>query len=283
MSEKVLVTNATGKAGRECCRALSDAGYTVFGTTRSEHSGKSLTNIGVTPVVCDYTKEMPKALQVSGAKLLLFITDFFKAAKNNADTEEAHGKHAVDAAKAAGVQHTIFVSVADAEKFPRACTHLLAKPRIEAYLRASGIPHSILRPGAFFENFDDAANFNPLKKGKLFFLMTETAKFCATYDIGRAAAVQFRAPDKWLGKSLDVIGWVAALPLNPNPNPTPNPDPDPDPDPNPTRWATWRPPVLRSRGSVASRSRRASRCRGSRAVSSSATWMRCASSSCRLA
>ena len=103
MSEKVLVTNATGKAGRECCRALSDAGYTVFGTTRSEHSGKSLTNIGVTPVVCDYTKEMPKALQVSGAKLLLFITDFFKAAKNNADTEEAHGKHAVDAAKAAGI------------------------------------------------------------------------------------------------------------------------------------------------------------------------------------
>ena len=130
-----------------------------------------------------------KALQVSGAKLLLFITDFFKAAKNNADTEEAHGKHAVDAAKAAGVQHTIFVSVADAEKFPRACTHLLAKPRIEAYLRASGIPHSILRPGAFFENFDDAANFNPLNKGKLFFLMTEKAKFCATYDIGRAAAV----------------------------------------------------------------------------------------------
>ena len=211
MPEKVLVTNATGKAGRECCRALSDAGYTVFGTTRSEHSGKSLTNIGVTPVVCDYTKEMPKALQVSGAKLLLFITDFFKAAKNNADTEEAHGKHAVDAAKAAGIQHTIFVSVADAEKFPRACTHLLAKPRIEAYLRASGIPHSILRPGTFFENFDDAANFNPLKKGKLFFLMTEKAKFCATYDIGRAAAVQFRAPDKWLGKSLDVIGWVGDL------------------------------------------------------------------------
>ena len=100
------MTNATGKAGRECCRALSDAGYTVFGTTRSEHSGKSLTNIGVTPVVCDYTKEMPKALQVSGAKLLLFITDFFKAAKNNADTEEAHGKHAVDAAKAAGVHST---------------------------------------------------------------------------------------------------------------------------------------------------------------------------------
>ena len=43
------------------CRALADAGYTVFGTTRSERSGKSLTNIGVTPVVCDYTKEMPKA------------------------------------------------------------------------------------------------------------------------------------------------------------------------------------------------------------------------------
>lgn len=211
MPEKVLVTCATGKAGFECCRALVDAGFEVYGTTRNYDGATKLMSIGAKPVICNYSSGLPKALQESGATRLLFITDFFKAAKMNAEAEYQQGVHAVDAAVNAGCTHTIFISVADAEKFPAACTHLLAKPRVEAYLKQSGLTFSILGPGTFFENFDDAHNYNPLKKGALYFLMTEQCKFCATYDIGRAAAVQFKAPEKWHGKKLDVIGWVGDL------------------------------------------------------------------------
>ena len=209
--DKVLVTCATGKAGLECCRALVDAGFDVYGTTRSSSGGNKISAVGAKPVLANYVHELPKALEESGAKRLLFITDFFKAGKSSAEAEYQQGVHAVDAAKAAGCTHTVFISVADCEKFPQACTHILAKTRVETYLKKSGIRYSILGAGTFFENFDDADNYNPLKKGALSFLMTESAKFCATYDIGRAAAVQFKAPQQWLGKKLDVIGWVGDL------------------------------------------------------------------------
>ena len=89
--------------------------------------------------------------------------------------------------------------------------HIKAKVELEKYLRQSGVPFSILRPCAFFENLDDAANWNPLKKGVVKFLSVQDCKYCATYDIGRAAAIQFRNRSEWLGKSLDVIGWQGDL------------------------------------------------------------------------
>ena len=211
MPDSVLVTCATGKAGFEISRALVDSGFEVYGTTRNSSGAAKLSAIGVKPVIANYTSEVPKALQESGAKTLLFITDYFKAGKMNAENEYQQGVHAIDSAKAAGCTHTIFLSIADAE-MPAACKHLLAKPRVEAYLKQSGLKsYSILGPGTFFENFDDPDNYNPLKKGALYFLMTETCKYVATYDLGRAAAVQFKAPGAWHGKKLDCIGWVGDL------------------------------------------------------------------------
>ena len=103
------------------------------------------------------------------------------------------------------------MSVADAELFDQHVKHLHAKLALEKYLRGSGVPFSILRPCAFFENLDDAANWNPLKKGVVKFLSLQDCKYCATYDIGRAAAIQLKNPQPWLGKTLDVIGWQGDL------------------------------------------------------------------------
>jgi hypothetical protein len=52
---------------------------------------------------------------------------------------------------------------------------------------------------------------NTVKKGVVKFLTADECSFCATYDIGRAAAVQFKNREAWLGKSLDVIGWRGDL------------------------------------------------------------------------
>ncbi len=46
-AEKVLVLNATGKVGRNVCRALLEAGFEVYRTTRSPNS--PLAGQGVTP------------------------------------------------------------------------------------------------------------------------------------------------------------------------------------------------------------------------------------------
>jgi len=141
----------------------------------------------------------------------LAITDYFGAAQSNSAVEIEHGKIAIDVAKEKGVDHFIFVSVVDAEYFNDHVRHIKTKLVIEDYLRQSGVPYSILRPTAFFENFDDPKNWNPLKKGAIKFLSDKHMKYCATYDIGRAAAVMFKHPDKWIGRSLDVIGWEGSL------------------------------------------------------------------------
>jgi uncharacterized protein YbjT (DUF2867 family) len=210
-AEKVLVLNSTGKVGRNVCRALLEAGYEVHGTTRSTNS--ALAGMGVKPVVCNYTlrADLDRAFAQTGAKKVFVITDYFGAAKKSADLEFEQGRAAIDAAQAAGVTHLVFMSVADAEFFDHHVKHLHAKVALEKYLRTSGVPFSILRPCAFFENLDDAANWNPLKKGVVKFLSTQDCKYCATYDIGRAAAIHFKNPQTWLGKSLDVIGWQGDL------------------------------------------------------------------------
>ena len=209
--KKVLVLCATGKAGRNVCRALKDAGFQVYGTTRS--NTKKLSDQGVIPVLCDYTsrEDLDRALLETGAKKVFVITDYFGAAKSNGALEISHGKYAIDAARSAEVDHLIFMSVADAELMDERVKHIKTKLVIEDYLRASGVKYSILRPCAFFENFDDPANWNPLKKGRLKFLSEKEIKYCSTYDLGRAAAMMFKDPAKWLEKSLDVISWKGDL------------------------------------------------------------------------
>ena len=208
---KVLVLCATGKAGRNVCRALKDAGFQVYGTTRA--NTKKLSDQGVIPVLCDYTsrEDLDRALLETGAKKVFVITDYFGAAKSKGALEISHGKYAIDAARSAEVDHLVFMSVADAELMDERVKHIKTKVVIEDYLRASGVRYSILRPCAFFENFDDPANWNPLKKGRLKFLSEKEIKYCSTYDLGRAAALMLKDPAKWLEKSLDVISWKGDL------------------------------------------------------------------------
>lgn len=210
---KVLVLNATGKTGRNVCRALKDAGFSVYGTTRSP-ANASLTAAGITPVQANYTvrEDLDRAFAETGAKKVFVLTDYFRAAQGSVEKEVEQGKAAIDAAAAAGVDHLIFMSVADAECFDEHTHHLKAKVELEKYLRSqTGVPFSIVRPCAFFENLDDPTNWNPLKKGVVKFMTLQTCKYCSTYDIGKAAAAMFSAPQAWLGKSLDVISWEGDL------------------------------------------------------------------------
>lgn len=209
--EKVLVLCSTGKVGRNVCLALAQAKYNVFGTTRSE--SKQPPAIGVTPVLADYTQraDLDRAFAETQAKKVFVLTDYFRAARKSVEMEIAQGKSAIDAAKQAGVDHVIFMSVADAECFDDKTHHIKAKVALEKYVRQSGLNFTIVRPSAFFENLDDAANWNPLKKGRVSFLSDKQLKFCSTYDIGRAAAVIFANPQDWHGKALDIASWKGDL------------------------------------------------------------------------
>jgi hypothetical protein len=97
---KVLVLQATGKAGRNIALALKNAGFEVFGTTRSAKN--NLASKGITPVIANYTvqADIERAIKESGAKKVIGITDFFKAAKSRSAVEIAHGQAQFEACKA---------------------------------------------------------------------------------------------------------------------------------------------------------------------------------------
>lgn len=96
-------------------------------------------------------QDIERAIKASGAKQLVFLTDFYSAAKGSAAKEEEQGKLIVDAVKAAGcIEFTVFISVADVEacaKHRPKAMHMRPKGTIEAYLKASGLDHAVLRPG----------------------------------------------------------------------------------------------------------------------------------------
>ena len=209
--DKALVLCATGKVGRNVCLALAQAGFDVYGTTRSQSN--NLASSGATAVIADYTKrsDLDRAFAETQAKKVFVLTDYFRAARKRVEQEVTQGQSAIEAARQAGVDHIIFMSVADAERFDDKTHHIKAKVILENYLKASDLNYTILRPSAFFENLDDAANWNPLKKGRVSFLSDKECKFCSTYDIGRAAAVAFNNPQQWQGKSLDIVSWKGDL------------------------------------------------------------------------
>ena len=210
--KKVLVLCATGKAGKGIVQGLVQRGFEVFGTTRSAKSGAVLEKLGAKPVVANYVvrADVERAVKESGATQMVFITDFFGAARSSMKKEEEHGKLIVDAAKASGIAFTVFISVHDVEAYakhrPKAL-HIRPKGTVEAYLRASGLAHAILRPVAFFENLDDAANWNPLKPGGIKFLTAAPTLFIGTLDLGKAAAACFSDQAAWNGKTLECASW----------------------------------------------------------------------------
>jgi uncharacterized protein YbjT (DUF2867 family) len=209
---RVLVLPGTGKQNGPVCKALVAAGFDVYGTSRKGVSGDKLRS-GATAVRGDYSVrgDVDRALHETGALRVVFTTDYFGAARSSGATETAHGVAIIEASKAAGVQHLIYLSAADADKVPAAVKHVAFKPQVEAHLKASGLTFTVLRPTAFFENLDDPANWNPLKKGQLKFLMLEPLTWVATYDIGRAAAAVFKAREQWAGRTVDCVAWQGDL------------------------------------------------------------------------
>lgn len=207
-AEKVLVLQATGKLGGGVVAGLKAAGYgEIWGTTRSAKGVASLEKKGVKGIVANYVvkADIERAIKESGAKNIIFLTDFFLAAKGSKKREEKHGKRIIDVAKEQGIEFTIFLSVGDVVAFesqPKV-HHMHAKMVIEKYLKESGLKHAVIRPVAFYENFDDAANWNPLTKGSVKFLTDAPVWLVSTYDVGKAAAVMLRNQDEWAGKALE--------------------------------------------------------------------------------
>ena len=138
-----LIIGGTGRVGGPTAQALSKQGEEVRVLTRSAEKAAALPD-GITGVTGNLEDVGSLGPAFEGVDKRLLITA-------NGETEARRGSNAVAAAVAAGVKKIVFLSVKlspEAMKVP----HYASKVDIEDAIRASGIPHTILRPDFFFQN-----------------------------------------------------------------------------------------------------------------------------------
>jgi uncharacterized protein YbjT (DUF2867 family) len=138
----ILVIGATGNVGRPTIAGLLAKGASVRALSRSAEKLAALP-AGVEGVIGDLETGAGLEAACKGVDKLLLITA-------NGETETQRGLNAVEAAKAAGVKHIVFLSVANPNKEP-AVPHYRAKLPIEEAIRSSGVEYTFLRPNFFMQ------------------------------------------------------------------------------------------------------------------------------------
>jgi uncharacterized protein YbjT (DUF2867 family) len=200
----ILVTGATGRQGGTAARHLLSQGFTVKAFTRNPDKAQAhlLARKGAEIVSgnMDDRASLDKALR--GVDGVFAVQNFWE---HGAEGEIREGKLLIDAAKAAGIGHFIYSSVASADR-DTGLAHFESKRLIESYLKAAGLPYTILRPVFFMENFD--ANRQEILQGKLRLALPADRKLqmIASDDIGAFVALAFSDPQSFLGKTLEIAG-----------------------------------------------------------------------------
>lgn len=201
--EIILVIGSTGNQGSKVCDALLETGkFIVKGSTRSVPN-KKLADKGIEAIEFKYNdpESIKNAIQIANATMLYFVTDHRIA---GVEKEVIAGKMIIDACVEAGIKHVVFASVIDCDVCSEKIVFFKSKFHIENHLKSTNLSYSILRPAGFFENFNDSAMYNPLKKGHVKGINSPDfkAEWVACRDTGKAAAVMFQNPTEWNGKIL---------------------------------------------------------------------------------
>lgn len=139
----ILIVGGTGNTGRPTAQALVARGERVRVLARSKDKA-SLLPKEVELAIGDLETGAGLQAAFEGVRRLVLVTAI-------GQTEDARGIAAVNAAKNAGVERIVFMSVQDPLVEP-AVEHFRTKARIEDAIRASGIDHVIVRPNSFFQS-----------------------------------------------------------------------------------------------------------------------------------
>ncbi len=142
MAEKILVTGATGKVGRELVRRLLDDGLEVKAGTRSPVLAADLFGPGAEVVELDYDVTATWDEAVQWADRVFLVPPAF----------DPHGDDRLvpflDWAVQSGARHLVLLSAMGIEARQR-----LALRRIEQRVEQTGVDWTFLRPNIYMQNF----------------------------------------------------------------------------------------------------------------------------------
>ena len=197
MTQKILVTGATGTIGTHVVSELAKRGAAVRAASRG--AAKATLPAGVEPAELDFADTASIDRAVQGVSAAFLLTPFA------ADQVEL-GSRFIDRAKAAGVKRIVKLSAIGSEIEPGIQLGRWHRA-IERHLEASGIEHTFLRPNNFMQNF--VGYYPPDAEGVMYLPWGDGAcSFIDGRDVGRVAAVALTSAGH-AGKAYTLTGPAA--------------------------------------------------------------------------
>lgn len=208
MNDKIIaVTGATGQQGGAVARKLLADGWKVRALTRDvdKPAAQELASLGAEIFAGDMEDRAELDSAFKDAYGVFSVQNFWLP-NVGFEGEIRQGKNVAEAAKAAGIQHLVYSSVGAAHR-GMGQKHFESKWIIEQHIHSLNIPYTILRPAAFFENFNweraailngtfNALGLRPEKERQLI----------AVEDIAVFVALAFANPQQYLGKTIELAG-----------------------------------------------------------------------------
>ncbi|MDP9844930.1 NmrA/HSCARG family protein [Streptosporangium lutulentum] len=213
MRKTVVVVGATGLQGRVVTARLLAGGWRVRALTRDPGgaSAQALAAAGAELVRAEMGVLGSLVAAAEGAYGMFGVQPTVGSPGTppdfTAEDEVRWGVNVAEAARAAGIRHFVFASVAgagrhDEEVLPR---NVVSKWRIERHIAELGLPATILRPVSFMENYTGGYH---LHEGTVTtaFEPDVPQQIMAVDDVGVFAALAFARPDEWIGRAIDLAG-----------------------------------------------------------------------------
>jgi NADH dehydrogenase len=163
----ILVAGATGQLGGMIAGRLLDSGEDVAVLVRKGSDHAALEAKGANTRFGDLRDYESLVRACEGARVVVSTANSAaRGGDDNVNTVEIEGnRHLIDAARAAGVEHFIFVSALGADlKSP--IPFMRGKAIAELHLRESGMEHTILQPNLFLEVWAGMLVAGPLLAGQ---------------------------------------------------------------------------------------------------------------------
>lgn len=195
------MTGATGNQGGAVAHHLLQNGFAVRALVRDKTKPAALTveQAGATLVEGDLDDRASLESAVQGVDGVFSMQGFLEGA----EVEIRQGTALADVALAADVKHFVYSSVGSAER-NTGIPHFDSKFQIEEHIRASGLPHTILRPVFFLYNYNWLRPM--IEGGQIFQPLSPDRKLqqLSEEDYGEMVVQVFERPDDFLGRAIEV-------------------------------------------------------------------------------
>jgi uncharacterized protein YbjT (DUF2867 family) len=208
MNNKIIaIAGATGQQGNAVAKKLLADGWKVRALTRDANkpAAQELKSLGAELVAGDMENRTELEAAFEGAYGVFSVQNFWLPGVGF-EGEIRQGKNVADAAKAAGVEHLVYSSVGAAHR-GMGQKHFESKWIVEQYLHSLDIPYTILRPVAFFENFNwERANILNGTFNAIGLRPEKERQLITVEDIAAFVALAFANPEQYLGKTIELAG-----------------------------------------------------------------------------